>query len=84
MIQNGVFPFTVAEFSTRGIVYKFTPVYSRRRYRFRNSAFPNEKNLAQKSKFIYYKQKWKQMFTEILCFNLVLSTKNAKGKRRLT
>ena len=33
-----------------------TPVYSRRRGRFVNSAFPNKKNLAQKSKFIYDKQ----------------------------
>ena len=30
-----------------------TPVYSRRRGLFLNSAFPNKKNLAQKSKFIY-------------------------------
>ena len=33
-----------------------TPVYSPRRGRFVNSAFPNKKNLAQKSKFIYDKQ----------------------------
>ena len=33
-----------------------TPVYSRRRDRFVNSAFPNKKNLAQKSKYIYDKQ----------------------------
>ena len=33
-----------------------TPVYSRRRGRFVNSAFPNKKNLAQKSKFNYDKQ----------------------------
>ena len=32
-----------------------TPVYSRRRSRFVNSAFSNEKILAQKSKFIYDK-----------------------------
>ena len=43
-----------------------TPVYSRRRGRFVNSAFPNKKNLAQKSKFIYDKQIWKRMFAEIL------------------
>ena len=43
-----------------------THVYSRRRGRFVNSAFPNKKNLAQKSKFIYDKQIWKQMFAEIL------------------
>ena len=38
------------------------------RGRFVNSAFPNKKNLAQKSKFIYDKQIWKQMFAEILRF----------------
>ena len=45
-----------------------TPVYSRRRGRFVNSAFPNRKHLAQKSKFSYDKQIWKQMFAEILRF----------------
>ena len=45
-----------------------TPVYSRRRDRFVNSAFPNKKNLAQKSKYIYDEQIWKQMFAEILRF----------------
>ena len=29
-------------------------------------AFPNRKHLAQKSKFIYDEQIWKQMFVEIL------------------
>ena len=33
-----------------------TPVYSRRRSRFVNSAFSNKKILAQKSKFTYEKQ----------------------------
>ena len=33
-----------------------TPVYSRRRSRFVNSAFSNRKILVQKSKFIYGKQ----------------------------
>ena len=33
-----------------------TPVYSRRRGRFVDSAFPNKKNLAQKSNLIYDKQ----------------------------
>ena len=33
-----------------------TPVYSPRRDRFVNSAFPNKKNLSQKSTFIYDKQ----------------------------
>ena len=33
-----------------------TPVYSRRRSRFVNSAFSNRKILVQKSKFIYEKQ----------------------------
>ena len=33
-----------------------------------NSGFPNKKNLAQKSKFMYDKQIWKQMFAEILHF----------------
>ena len=32
------------------------PFYSRRRGRFVTSGFPNKKNLAQKSKFIYDKQ----------------------------
>ena len=45
-----------------------TPVYSRRRGRFTNSAFPNKKNLVQKSKFVYDKQIWKRMFAEILSF----------------
>ena len=45
-----------------------TPVYPRRRGRFANSAFPNKKNLVQKSKFIYDKQIWKRMFAEILSF----------------
>ena len=45
-----------------------TPVYSRRRGRFVNSAFPNKTNLAQKLKFIYDKQIGKQMFAEILRF----------------
>ena len=45
-----------------------TPVYSQRRGRFANSAFPNKKSLVQKSKFIYDKQIWKQMFAEILSF----------------
>ena len=45
-----------------------TPVYSPRRGRFVNSAFPDKKNLTQKSKFIYDKQIWKQMFAEILLF----------------
>ena len=31
-------------------------------------AFPNRKHLAQKSKFSYDKQIWKQMFAEILRF----------------
>ena len=39
-----------------------TPVY------FVNSAFPNKKNLVQKSKLIYDKQIWKQMFAEIIRF----------------
>ena len=45
-----------------------TPVYSRRRGRFVDSAFPNKKNLVQKSKFIYDKHIWKQMFAEIIRF----------------
>ena len=44
-------------------------VYWRRRGRFLNSSFPNKKNLAQKSKFTYDKQIWKQIFAEILRFN---------------
>ena len=39
-----------------------TPVYSRRRGRFENSAFPNKKNLARKSKSIYDKQICLQKF----------------------
>ena len=45
-----------------------TPVYSRRRSRFVNSAFSNKKILAQKSKCNYDKQIYKEMFAEILCF----------------
>ena len=45
-----------------------TPVYSPRRGRFVNSAFPKKKNLAQKSKSIFDKQIRKQMFAEILRF----------------
>ena len=41
---------------------------SSRRGRFVNSAFRNKENFAQKSKFIYEKQKRKQMFAEILHF----------------
>ena len=40
-------PFTVVEFCGRWIQFT-TPVYSPRRGRFVNSAFPNKKNLAQK------------------------------------
>ena len=54
-IQNGVFPFPTAEFLLDGLFT--TPVYPRRRGLFVNSASPNDKNLAQKSKFIYDKQK---------------------------
>ena len=53
-IQNGVFPFTVAEFCALWIGYSSRN--SRRRDCFVNSAFPNKKNLAQKSKYIYEKQ----------------------------
>ena len=45
-----------------------TPVYSRRRSRCVNSAFSKKKILAQKSKFIYDKQIYKEMFAEILRF----------------
>ena len=45
-----------------------TPVYSRRRDRFVNSEFPDQKNFAPKSKYIYDKQIWKQRFAEILRF----------------
>ena len=38
-----------------------TPVYSRRRSRFVNSAFSNKKILALKLKFIYDKQVYKEM-----------------------
>ena len=48
-----------------------TPVYSLRRGRFVNSAFPNKKKLAPNSKFIYDKQNWKQMFAEILRFKWI-------------
>ena len=58
-----------------------TPVYSRRRGRFVNSAFPNKKNLAQKSKFIYDKQIWKQMF---VCRNSTLQVNREKECYRKT
>ena len=45
-----------------------TPVHSRKRDRFVSSAFPNKKHLPPKSKYIYDKQIWKQMFAEILRF----------------
>ena len=45
-IQNVVFPSTLVEFCVDGLFT--TPVYSPRRGRFVNSAFPNKKNLAQK------------------------------------
>ena len=45
-----------------------TPVYSGRRGRFVNSAFPTKKNLVKKYKFIYDKQIWEQMFVDILRF----------------
>ena len=41
-IQNGVSPFTAAEFCARWIMLT-TPIYSRRRSHFVNSAFPNKK-----------------------------------------
>ena len=46
--KTAFFHFTVVEFCGRWIVYKMTPVYSPRRGRFVNSAFPNKKNWAQK------------------------------------
>ena len=36
--------------------------------RYVSSAFPNKKHMAQKSKYIYDKQIWKQMSAEILRF----------------
>ena len=57
-IQNGVSPFTVAEFCAWWIVYN--SCYLRGRSHFVNSAFPN--------KLIYDKQIWKQMFAKILRF----------------
>ena len=54
-IQNGIFPFTVTEFCGRWIMFT-TPIYSCRRGHFVNSAFPNKKSLAQKSKFNWDKQ----------------------------
>ena len=59
-------PFTVAEFFARCSVYNSTPVHSLSRRRFVNSEFANEKPFCQKMKDIYDKQKWKQMFAEII------------------
>ena len=42
-IQNGAFPFTVAEFCAQWIVYSFRLFALRRRSRCVNSAFPNKK-----------------------------------------
>ena len=49
-IQNGIFSFTVPEFYVRWIVYN-SHLFCRRGC-FINSAFPNKKNLVQKSKYI--------------------------------
>ena len=59
------------------------PVYSRRRGRFVNSTFPNKKNLAQKSEFIYDKQNLKANVCRNSTFQ-VNRTKNATWRRRLT
>ena len=48
-----------------------------------DSAFPNKKNLAQKSNLIYDKQIWKQMFAENSTFQ-VNRKKNATWRQRLT
>ena len=49
-----------------------TTFHSSKRGRFVNLAFPNKKTFAQKSKFIYNKRKWKQMFGEIISFKLII------------
>ena len=55
--NKAFFQFTVAEFWSFVLDGLFTtPVYSRRRNRFVNSALSNNKILAQKSRFIYEKQ----------------------------
>ena len=46
-----------------------TPIYSPRRGRFVNKAFPNKKKFGPRTKFIFDKQIWKQMFAKILRFN---------------
>ena len=61
-----------------------TPVYSRRRSRFVNSAFSNKKILAQKSKFIHDKQ---NNIKGNVCRNSMFQVnrkKNDTGRRCLT
>ena len=69
-IQNGVSPFTAAEFCARWIMLT-TPVYSRRRSHFVNSAFPNKKTWPKNlSLFITnkFESKCLQMFAKTLRF----------------
>ena len=60
-----------------------TPIYSRGRGRFVNSAFPNKKHFAQKTKFICDKKKMKANVCRNSTFQ-VNRTKNGTGRRRLT
>ena len=60
-----------------------TPIYSRRRVRLVNSAFPNKKNLTQKSKFIYEKTNLKANVRRISSFQ-VNRKNNATERRSLT
>ena len=61
-----------------------TSVYSRRRDRFVNSAFPNNKNLAQKSKCTYDKQIWKQIFFRNSTFQFNRKKNRELRNRRLS
>ena len=64
-------PFTVAEFFARCSVYNSTLVHSRSRGRFVNSELLTRNLFAQKMTDIYDKQKWKQMFAEIIRFKKI-------------
>ena len=79
-LQNGVFPHTVVEFCGRWIVYN--SVYSPRRGRFVNSAFPKTKNLAQNEVYL-----WQTNLKANACRNSTFQVnrrKNATWRRRLT
>ena len=56
-IQNGAFPFTIAEFCARWIVYSSRLFASRRRSRCENAAFPNKK-ICRKNRSLFMTNKF--------------------------